>query len=1099
MNMHFIRERIGRMLSYLEQQIYLESTPIDGVRFSELSEADISDAAPDPSGWEPYDGREIHSGVPGSNSGGKRRYFGFAFTAAVQERFDGKCVVLRVQTAYGRQWDASNPQLRVFVDGVLRQGFDENHREIVLSECAHAGEAYSVILTAYTGVADFSMMLEPQLSVLDRQSEKYYYDLKVPYETARLLDAQSQEYIETIQAINDSLNLLDMREEGSEAYRESLSKADDWFVRNFYLKYCDRGKKPVVYCIGHTHIDVAWLWPLSMTRDKAVRSFATVLELMKRYPEYKFMSSSPQLYQYVKELAPSVYKGIKQRVAEGRWEPEGAMWLEADCNISSGEALSRQILYGKRFFRREFGKDSEILWLPDVFGYSAALPQIMKLTGVRYFMTTKISWNETNMVPYDTFEWEGIDGTRRLTHFIPTRDYKKAAVEGGFETEHFTTYNGFLSPIQMKGAWARYNNKDLNEEVLCSFGYGDGGGGPTEEMLENERRMAEGIPGLPRTQMATAGEFFHTLEKNVTGSKYLPVWKGELYLEYHRGTYTTMARNKKYNRKSELALENEETFAVLDGLCTGETYPKQKLDAEWIVLMRNQFHDILPGSSIYEVYEESKQEYEKLLAENRTLQEKSLADVAEGVRAAAGSLVVFNPNSGTVPSVVTFRAPEGRKVRSVLDGGREQCVQETEEGYIFCAKDVPSKGYKTFEVRYAEEGAAETEGAVSAEEGGRLRASASEMENRWFRISFNEKMQFENIYDKRAGRYLFPEGVPGNVIMSYEDRPHNYDAWDINNYYTEKSWEVDDVTDARVVENGPVRATVRIERHYLESVLVQYISIYADIDRIDIRNEIDWKQHLIMLKDHFPVDVHANEATFDIQYGNVVRNTTDNTSWDWSKFEVCHHKWLDVAEDDFGLSVLNDCKYGVSVRGTDIGLTMLKSSLEPNPMADKEHHTFTYSLYPHTGTWKSAGTAKRAYDLNNPLQAVLKEKDGGTLPQERSLVRVFAVGANACAAEDAGGEDRATDKAAGEKAGLRDAENICIESVKKAEDSDAVIVRMYEYFNRRTKAVLRTGFPLKSASVCNIMEEDDTPAEVNGDEVFFEMRPCEIKTLKLEF
>ena len=339
-----------------------------------------------------------------------------------------------------------------------------------------------------------------------------------------------------------------MREEGSEAYYASLERAQAYITEEFYDKYCGKDDAPLVCCVGHTHIDCAWLWTLSVTRDKAVRSFSTVLELMRRYPEYIFMSSQPQLYEYVKENAPDVYEGIKQRVKEGRWEVEGGMWVEADCNLASGEALSRQFLYGKRFFRKEFGKDNQILWLPDVFGYSAALPQIMKLSGIRYFMTTKISWNETNKMPYDTFLWEGIDGTRTLTHFIPTRDYHKAAVENGTETEHFTTYNGYLNPSQMKGAWARYSNKDLNREVLCSYG-----GGPTSEQMENQRRMSRGIPGLPVTRPSTALDFFKKLEADTKDSKYLPAWVGELYLEYHRGTYTTMARNKRFNRKAELS------------------------------------------------------------------------------------------------------------------------------------------------------------------------------------------------------------------------------------------------------------------------------------------------------------------------------------------------------------------------------------------------------------------------------------------------------------------------------------------------------------------------------------------------------------------
>ena len=795
-----------------------------------------------------------------------------------------------------------------------------------------------------------------------------------------------------------------------------------------------------------------------MTEDKAVRSFSTVLELMKEYPEYVFMSSQPQLYKYVKKNAPDVYEQIKERVKEGRWEPDGGMFVEADCNIASGEALVRQFVHGQRFFKEEFGVDNEILWLPDVFGYSAALPQILQKCGIPYFMTTKISWNEFNKMPYDTFEWEGIDGTRVLTHFVPTRDYNKAAVEGGTETEHFTTYNGYINPSQMKGAWARYSQKYLNEEVLCSFGFGDGGGGPTKDMLENQRRLAKGLPGMPRTKMSTAKEFFHVLDKHVTDKKYLPTWVGELYLEYHRGTYTSMARNKKFNRKAEFAYQNEEMYAMLDAQTAGGAYPEKELHEGWEVILRNQFHDILPGSSIKEVYDDSKAEYEGIFAENKALTDATLAHIAAGVKAPKHSLVVYNPNSAAAYDLVTFTVPEGMGEPAVYDGETKLAVQKTADGaYVFFAAGVPGKGYKTYTVK---EEAADTTPTMEV--------STKVMENEFFKVEYNEKGQFAKIYDKKAERDVLKPGEAGNVIVSYEDRPHNYDAWDVNNYYTEKSWDIDQVSAMEVVENGPVRACVKVERKYLDSTITQFIYLYHDIPRIDIKNVIDWKEHQIFVKDYFPIDVHTNEATFDIQYGNVKRDTHDNTSWDFAKFEVCHHKWMDVSEDGYGVSMLNDCKYGVGVRNGVIGMSMLKSAIHPNPEADKELHEFTYSIYPHQGGWREAGTVKQAYQINNPLTCSWKENEGGTLAPEYSLVS-------------------------------SDQDNAVIEVVKKAEDSDAVIVRLYECYNRRTPVTLIFGKELTSVVECNMMEEGADPVEFTGNQATFEMKPYEIKTLKVTF
>ena len=558
--------------------------------------------------------------------------------------------------------------------------------------------------------------------------------------------------------------------------------------------------------------------------------------------------------------------------------------------------------------------------------------------------------------------------------------------------------------------------------------------------------------------MSTAKEFFHVLDKHVTDKKYLPTWVGELYLEYHRGTYTSMARNKKFNRKAEFAYQNEEMYAMLDAQTAGGAYPEKELHEGWEVILRNQFHDILPGSSIKEVYDDSKAEYEGIFAENKALTDATLAHIAAGVKAPKHSLVVYNPNSAAAYDLVTFTVPEGMGEPAVYDGETKLAVQKTADGtYVFFAAGVPGKGYKTYIVK---EEAADTTPSMEV--------STEVMENEYFKVEYNEKGQFAKIYDKKADRDILKPGKAGNVIVSYEDRPHNYDAWDVNNYYTEKSWDIDQVSAMEVVENGPVRACVKVERKYLDSTITQFIYLYHDIPRIDIKNVIDWKEHQIFVKDYFPIDVHTNEATFDIQYGNVKRDTHDNTSWDFAKFEVCHHKWMDVSEDGYGVSMLNDCKYGVGVRNGVIGMSMLKSAIHPNPEADKELHEFTYSIYPHQGGWREAGTVKQAYQINNPLTYSWKENEGGTLAPEYSLVS-------------------------------SDKDNAVIEVVKKAEDSDAVIVRLYECYNRRTPVTLIFGKELTSVVECNMMEEGADPVEFTGNQATFEMKPYEIKTLKVTF
>ena len=1047
--MIFIKERVGKLISDIKELIYTNVCPIREYRFLKTRERFEGIGNLNTDSWEVLKEGELW--------GGHREYFWFETTVTLPESFEGKCAVYELKTGREGEWDATNPQFSIFVNGKRIQGLDVNHREIILTESARGGERFRIVLSAFTGDHNFRLVMDSCVKVLHRSTEKYYYDVSVPYEVARLLPPESRDFRNIILTLNESLNLLDLRKEHSPEYETSLKEAQEYIEKEFYGKYTQESQEKI-YCVGHTHIDVAWLWTLAVTEDKAVRSFSTVLELMKQYPEYIFMSSQPQLYKYVKKNAPEVYEQIRQRVKEGRWETEGGMFVEADCNLTSGESLVRQFLYGKKFFREEFGKDNEILWLPDVFGYSAALPQIMKKCGIRYFMTTKISWNEFNKMPYDTFMWEGIDGTRILTHFSPSRDYNKAAVEGGTETEHFTTYNAYINPSQVKGGWERYSQKYLNHEALMSFGYGDGGGGPVRDMLENQRRLARGIPGCPQTVMSTAGNFFHTLEDHVKDKKYLPVWVGELYLEYHRGTYTSMARNKKYNRRSEFLLENTELFSSMAKDLAGLPYPKQELEELWEIALRNQFHDIVPGSSIFEVYEDSKAEYEKLLDAGNKLLDKALLAVTEKVQTPQGSLVVFNPNGMPGEGAVIFDCPQGLVSPVLWDGEKEQPVQRMGDGSLLAwLSEVPSKGYASYGLKEQEK---------PWEHSSSLKVSCHELENEFLRVALSEEGQITSIYDKEDQRELLKEGQRGNVLMTYEDRPHNYDAWDINHYYKEKSWELTEVQEIQVTEEGPVRVSLRIRRQYLDSVIEQTLSLCAGSRELRIQNEIDWREKKILLKSLFPVDIHTDEAVFEIQYGNVSRKTHYNTSWDFARFEVCMHKWMDVSENGYGVSILNDCKYGVSVHDGVIGVSMLKSATYPNPQADKEHHSFCFSIYPHRGDFREAGTIQKAYALNNPMRGIVKENHPGTLPGTYSALAV-------------------------------DVPNVIPEVVKEAEDGQGTVLRLYEAFNRRTRLKLHLGEGPWKAYLCNMLEENEKELRTEGNEVELELKPFEIATLRI--
>ena len=1022
----FTVKRLGEILKQLSALRYPQSVPIPGWKMQIQPGETRPDASVLDGEW---------SDVPETSFwGGDQEYRVFAGRATIPGEFRGKIVEFQLLTGREGQWDATNPQFSVYVNGELRQGFDTNHTSVVLTENAVPGETFDLFLSAFTGTQNFHLRFDAALRTVDAATEKLYYDLLLPWQTLSLLNKEDSAYLELADILTRAVNLLDMRKPGSPAYYRSVEAAEALLTESLYTT--PRPTEATVCCIGHTHIDVAWLWTLAVTEDKSVRSFSTVLELMRRYPEYRFMSSQPQLYQYVKKNAPEIYEQIKARIAEGRWEPEGGMFVEADCNLSSGEALVRQFLYGKRFFKQEFGADNQILWLPDVFGYAAALPQIMKKSGIRYFMTTKLSWNGYNKMPYDSFYWKGIDGTKILTHFVSTRDYIRPGTDTTNINTIFTTYNGDLNPTQMKGAWQRYQQKNLNREILCTFGYGDGGGGPTAQMLESQRRMAYGIPGCPKTKITSALEYFRDLEADLAAKK-TPIWSSELYLEYHRGTYTSMARNKKWNRRGEFALTNLESEAVLAGQLGLANYPD--LTEYWELLLRNQFHDILPGSSIREVYEDSKREYEKLFAYTDAAQKNYMERIAQAV----GGTIVWNPNGQTMSGFVTLDENPG------LDH-----VQQLPDGkFLVWAENIPSKGYALLR------------DAAPVHE--TVHISETEVETPFAVIHFNEHGHIDSWFDKVARRQILQEGRCGNVLMTFEDKPFQFDNWDLQDYYREKFWPVEDLVCAEVIENGPFRYALKQQWQYQDSTIEEILYFYPHTAQVDIHFTADWKEDQLLLKALFPVELNSTEATFEIQYGNVKRSTAVNTSWDQARFEVCHHKWMDVAEGGYGVSFLNDCKYGVSVEENVVGLSLLKCGRFPNPQADREVHNAVYSIFPHEGTWQEAGTVREAYLLNNPLQAWCASGEGQGLPSRMSLVD-------------------------------HDHRNIMIESVKKAEDNDDTIIRLYEFENRRTDVHLRLSQKAARIWLCNLMEEKEILLAENTDTFTVSAEPFGILTIRTE-
>ncbi len=1026
--MRFIEDRISVICNELKELAFVKKEPVKGVVYKKglyfyPYEADQS-AEP----WEEFDSKTMHWYGPDE-------HYWFRAEYTVPKSMDGKTLYLKVATQVDH-WDyAKNPQFLLFVNGQMTQGMDLNHQTVMLERCAKEGETYTIDLQGYTGVMFAELTFTMETVEVDETINEIYYDIVVPLQGFSRMQEDDKVRKDLRTILNNTVNLLDLRTPYSEEFYQSIEEAHNYIQKALYEDMS--GYEDVIAsCIGHTHIDVAWLWTVAQTREKVARSFSTVLKYMDEYPEYKFMSSQPALYQFLKERYPETYEKIKERVKEGRWEPEGGMWVEADCNLTSGESLVRQFLYGKKFFKDEFGIDSRILWLPDVFGYSGALPQIMKKSGIKYFMTTKLAWNQINKVPYDTMMWRGIDGSEIFTHLITTLGV------GQSEADFFTTYNGMLHPDAILGGWHRYQNKDINNDILIAFGYGDGGGGPTREMLETSKRMEKGIRGIPKVRQEFAGNYFEELEERVEGNKSLPVWEGELYFEYHRGTYTSMGRNKRSNRRCEQLLMDAELLEVLTG-----TSEKEEMDKIWRTVLLNQFHDILPGSSIAEVYEVTKKEYAEIESRLAEMIAEKLNLLMDGEQ---DKISVFNTLGFDRNDVVSLGDCHAAALTD--ESGKIYPVQETAQGAVAYITDIPAKGGKTLQLL-----------DTVKEEASRIQITENGIETPFYRISIDENGLFTSIYDKECDREVLKAGEKGNLLRMYEDKPMHYDCWDIDMYYSEKYWDAEKADKIQWTEEGPVRATLEIQRTISNSVIKQKIHFYADSRRIDFSTWVDWKEHQHLLKVHFPVNIHSDEATFEVQFGNLKRKIHGNTSWDEARFESCGQKWMDISEGHYGVSLLNDCKYGYSAKDSNIALTLIKSGIEPNKTADQEEHVFTYALYPHKEMWSAAGTVQEAYKLNQPAYATKGElKNTG-----KSFI--------------------STDK-----------DNIIIETVKPAENGDGMIVRLYDCENSLTKATLTFAEGmLESVEECNLMEEKEADIEACGNSFTVSVKPYEIKTYRV--
>jgi alpha-mannosidase len=956
--------------------------------------------------------------------------------------------------------------ITVFSNGaILYRGSGDDIRPVLLTENAQPGQKFLIAARVVAGD--------------DVQSEFFHSEFTIEPPNAR----PDPEFLRT--EVLAARPIIAAYEEGRVQRQEQLGAA----VKAIDFSPLDRGDqagfdasllaahsklealKPwlrqfTILAAGNSHIDMAWLWPWTETVEVVRNTFQSVLDLMREYPDFKFTMSSARAYEWMQEKYPDLFRQIEQRVKEGRWEIVGGMWVEPDLNMPDGESLVRQILVGKRYFQKNFGVDVKIGWNPDSFGYNWQLPQIYKKSGIDYFVTQKLLWaHEFTVFPYKLFWWQAPDGSRLLTYF--PHDYA-----GGVEAESLGTD---LS-IWMHSIYGKKLTD--NPEMMHLYGVGDHGGGPTRIMLDHAERLRASDAVFPKLEYGLASDFFRDMEKKLPNMQ-VPTWDGELYFQYHRGVFTTQAETKRRIRRSEENVLNAEKFASLASLY-GRAYPQDEMEENWKNLLFDHFHDIMPGSGIAVNYLDAKRNLENVDRFANDVALGSLREITAHVNTEREGVpvTVFNPLSWLRTEVTELEAqlPAPARQIEVVDGGGKPVesqllsLDETGRVRLLVLANTPSLGYQTYFVRVSNK---------RAEVHSLLKASAGALENEFIRVKVDPQTGcMTSLFDKRSGtESLAPaetdtagpkNSTCGNLLQTFVDKPKEWDAWNIDADFEKQRWDLDKADEVKLVESGPLRAVIRVRNHFQNSTFVRDITLYAGVPRVDVKMQADWREKHILLKVAFPVSAHSDHATYEIPFGSVERPTTRNTPAEQAQFEVPAQRWADISDATHGLSLLNDCKYGYDAKGNVLRLSLLRSPEWPDPHADEGHHQFTYSLYPHGGSWKEALTIRRGYELNYKLIPVAAGNHQGTLAPAHSFVQPQS-------------------------------DNVIVTALKKAEDDDALILRYYEWAGRDGEVKLQLPPGAQSAEETDLMERPIASIPVQNDSVTLRTKPYEIKTIKVQY
>ncbi|MEH7119188.1 alpha-mannosidase [Neobacillus vireti] len=939
----------------------------------------------------------------------------------------------------------------VSIEGMPHHGIDRNRSYVPFPERARGKETINIKIELfnYAGQtrdelnyqnepAEFDppplTLLKGSLDLPNTAVQSLLAAVKSYYETAKLLPVGDMERYKIIESLTEVEKKVLSETTGSLTNGSWVAGMEEDLKKK--LSDLVGSTQGQMLMVGQSHIDLAWLWPVKEAIRKCSRTFSTMSTLLDENPNFTYAQSQPQAYAFVKEHYPDIYERVKKHIAEGRWEVVGGMWVEPDLNMPSGESLVRQLLYGMKFYKDEFGVQPRIEWLPDTFGYCASLPQLLKGAGIDYFMTSKMKWNDTNPFPYDLFYWEGIDGTRILSF-----------LNHGL--------NEYTHPQEIQSHWDSFKQKSVYPKQMLLYGHGDGGGGVTQEMIDYIDRSAS-LPGLPAVVNSTAHEFFDGIRET---NPPLPAWVGDMYLELHRGTYTTHARNKKWNRKAEVLYRDAEIWSSVAVNLAG-TNLSRSLEEGWKLLLLNQFHDIIPGSSIPEVYVDSESDYREIFKYGEEVRqeafdglEKQIDTVGDGI-----PVILFNSLSWMRSETVSITGGPELAGRGAVNQDGEELPTDMygrEDGQIELSVYVPAipeMGYSVIWLKDLEKQVIETHEEMGCE-----------WETDYYLVEWNEQGEISRLYDKKAEREVLPSGACANQFQLFHDRPILWDAWDIDPQFEDQPAETVVLLE-KSIQKGATKDVIRFKWQLAGSTIEQNMVLSHHSKRIDFQTRVDWQEQHKLLKVAFPVDVVSNKATFEIPFGSVERATHTNTSWEQAQFEVCGHRFADLSEAGFGVSLLNDCKYGYDVKQNVLRLSLLRAPKWPDQGADQGHHEFTYSLFPHEGDWREADVVKRGYELNHPAVVFQTSAHQGNLPSSHSFIKT-------------------------------ESKQVILDTVKQSEDGTGLALRMYESSGGRENIRLSLAGQVRSAYETNLLEERQADISVQGNKLSSSLKPFEVKTI----